>query len=157
MMQRLIKIPVLASAILGSCLAVALLSGCDQPGSGESGGEQSDQSGSGGDSMMASPLGTPKDVIAQQYVLLRNGQVEELKVLFAESLREEITPELVEELRENIPPVSLNDLVNEVVPEEGSDSEVFIIKRKDGTILTRLTKTDKGFEADTLWFEQLKK
>ncbi|MCO6457714.1 MAG: hypothetical protein J5I93_20615 [Pirellulaceae bacterium] len=108
--------------------------------------------GPGGGMMAASLLGTPRDTISHQYVLLRHGKVDELRRLFTESVRDEITPELVEQLGQNLPPVSLNELVHEVQEEEVDGQLRATVKRKDGSVLTTLVKQGNQWQAETLWF-----
>ena len=154
-------------------LATLLLAGCDGPSafwakqagapdaadSGEveqvDGGPESRSAsgGAGGQSMAASPFGSPKDTISHQYVLLRNGAVDELKKLFTEQVRDEITQEMVDELRQSMAPVSLRDLVSEVIEQEIDGKPAAVIKRKDGTTLTTLIKTGDVWQADTIWFK----
>lgn len=108
--------------------------------------------GPGGGAMAASLLGTPRDTISHQYVLLRHGKVDELRRLFTESVRDEITPELVEQLSQNLRPVSLNELVHEVEEEEVDGQLRATVKRKDGSVLTTLVRRGDQWQAETLWF-----
>ena len=156
----------LFAVVLACIVLVCIVPGCNipvsvPPAEDESNDDQPPprQQGSAGQQTMGdsptpvSPVGTPKDVISHQYVLIRNGRTDDLKKFFIESLREEITPELIEERQKNMKRVSLSDLVHEVLPEEGSEPEVYLIKRKDGRALTRVIRQGNHWEADTLWFK----
>lgn len=147
-----------------------LVVGCDNPGvrkQDPSEAEQNEQeaaadgkaasggqgSGRGGQSMAASPFGSPKDTISHQYVLLRAGAVEELRRLFTEDVRDQITQEMVDELRKSMGPVSLRELVSEVEEQEIDGKPAAVIKRRDGSKLTTLIKNGDLWQADTIWFK----
>ena len=156
---------VLGCILLGCILLGCIVPGCNipvsvPPAEDESNDDQPPQlQGSVGQQTLGDsptptgPAGTPKDLISHQYVLIRNGRTEDLKKFFIKSLHEEITPELIEERQKNMKRVSLSDLVHEVLPEEGSEPEVYLIKRKDGRTLTRVIRQGNHWEADTLWFK----
>jgi hypothetical protein len=158
--------------ILSALIIPLFLTGCnlriaqrDEPGDGEvaTGGEASNGDGKaetgdsgrgpGGQSMAASPFGSPKDTISHQYVLLRAGAVEELRNLFTEDVRDEITQEMVDELRKSMAPVSLRELVHEVTEVEIDGKPAAVIKRRDGSKLTTLIKNGDLWQADTIWFK----
>ncbi len=165
-MKRKSAVPVRSGFVFGSWLigAILLLAGCTGPPSPppadqstDGGSEQQDaqQTRTGGKSMVAGLTDTPKSLISHQFVLVKNGQAEALKPLFVESLRDQITPEMLEEYSGKLPPISLDDLVAEVVPDEAAERETVIVKRSDGSTLTRLVRQGDSWQADTLWFKSL--
>jgi hypothetical protein len=95
---------------------------------------------------------SPKDAIAHQIALIKDGKADELLVCFTERLRDQITPEAVKEAQEQLADMTLEDLVDQI--EEGEDEGVktAVIKMKNGRKLTTLLMIDGQWQADTIWF-----
>lgn len=124
-----------------TCLLLVVL-GCGKLGSSTS------DSKSSADALKSSP----KDSIAYQFELLKQGDVDGLKRCFTERLRDRITAEAVEKGKSEAGNYTLDDLVASVEMGEDEGNKTAKIKMKNGRTLTTLIETDGEWLADTIWF-----
>lgn len=91
-----------------------------------------------------------KGVISRQLELIKQGNVDELKVRFTDRLQGKITDAAVKKAQASVGKLALDELVASVVR---SGDEHMEVKRKDGRTLTTLIRVDGTWLADTLWFQ----
>ncbi len=103
---------------------------------------------SGADALKASP----KESIAYQFDLLKNGDVDGLKRCFTARLRDRITAEAVEKGKSEADKYTLDDLVASVEMGEDEGQRTAKIMMANGRTLTVLVQTDGEWLADTIWF-----
>lgn len=96
---------------------------------------------------------SPKDSIAYQFELVKEGNAEKLKACFTERLRERITTDLVEKGKTQAANYTLDDLVSSVEMNEEAGQKTAKIMMKNGRTLTTLIETDGKWLADTIWFK----
>jgi len=96
---------------------------------------------------------SPKDSIAYQFSLLKDGNVSQLRECFTDRLRERITDEAVEKGKSQASNYSLDDLVASVELGETEGNQTAKIMMKNGRTLTTLVHVDNKWLADTLWFK----
>ena len=96
---------------------------------------------------------SPKDSIAYQFGLLKEGNVSQLRECFTERLRERITDEAVEKGKSQASNYSLDDLVASVELGEADGHQTARIMMKNGRTLTTLIQVDNKWLADTVWFK----
>ncbi len=116
-------------------------------------GESSNSSSDSGSSLSADALKTsPKDSIAYQFELVKEGDVDKLKECFTERLRDRITSDTVEKGKAQASNYTLDDLVASVEMGEAEGQKTAKIMMKNGRTLTTLIQTDGKWLADTVWF-----
>ena len=128
-----------------------VLSGCSGPAS-RSTNESASSSSSSGASAEALKK-SPKDSIAYQFELVKEGNVDKLKECFTERLRDRITAELVEKGKSQASNYTLDDLVASVEMGEAEGKNTAKVMMKNGRTLTTLVQTDGKWLADTVWFK----
>ncbi len=116
--------------------------------SGSSGESSSSGSGPTADALKASP----KDSIAYQFELIKEGNVDKLKECFTERQRDRITADAVEKGKAQASNYTLDDLVASVEMGEYEGQKTAKIMMKNGRTLTTLVETDGKWLADTVWF-----
>lgn len=121
-------------------------SGCNLPGL--SGGSSSSGGGLSADALKASP----KESVAYQFELLKEGNVDKLKECFTERLQDRITADAVEKGKAQSSNYTLDDLVASVEMGEADGQKTAKIMMKNGRTLTTLVETDGKWLADTIWF-----
>jgi len=96
---------------------------------------------------------SPKDSIAYQFQLVKEGNVEKLKGCVTERLRDLVTPETVEKGKAQSANYTLDDLVASVEMVEDAGQKTAKIMMKNGRTLTTLVETDGKWLADSVWFK----
>jgi hypothetical protein len=96
---------------------------------------------------------SPKDSLAYQFELVKEGNVAKLKECFTERLRERITSETVEKGKLEASKYTLDDLVGSVEMGEAEGQKTAKVMMKNGRTLTTLVQTDGKWLADTIWFK----
>lgn len=96
---------------------------------------------------------SPKDSIAYQFGLLKEGNVSQLRACFTERVRERITDEAVEKGKLQASNYSLDDLVASVEMGEAEGHSTAKIMMKNGRTLTTLIQVEDKWLADTVWFK----
>ena len=96
---------------------------------------------------------SPKDSIAYQFGLLKEGNASKLKECFTERVRENITDEAVEKGKLQSSNYSLDDLVASVEMGEAEGHSTAKIMMKNGRTLTTLVQVENKWLADTVWFK----
>ena len=96
---------------------------------------------------------SPKDSIAYQFELVKEGNTDKLKECFTERLRDRITPEAVEKAKSQASNYTLDDLVASVEMGEAEGKNTAKVMMKNGRTLTTLVQTDGKWLADTVWFK----
>jgi hypothetical protein len=96
---------------------------------------------------------SPKDSIAYQFGLLKEGNVSQLRECFTDRIKERITDEAVEKGKSQASEYSLDDLVASVEMEEAEGHQTAKIMMKNGRTLTTLVQVDNKWLADTVWFK----
>jgi hypothetical protein len=110
--------------------------------------------GIGNTSLTADALRTsPKDAIAYQFALVKEGNLAKLKECFTERQQINLTPEVVEKGKAQAAKYTLEDLYAEAEMGEFDGKETAKIKMKNGRTLTTLVQTDGKWLADTVWFK----
>ena len=104
---------------------------------------------SGGDKKGSSP----KEAIATQFELLKEGKTDELKAWFTDRLKFQITPAAVAKGQKQAGKFTLDDLIADVQKSTFMGRETAKIKMKGGRTLTTLILTDGKWLADTIWFK----
>jgi hypothetical protein len=137
MQQKHVSVLILL-LVLGS----VFMSGCGGAGSGSS-SKTSDEA----------LKKSPKDSIAYQFELVKEGNVDKLKECFTERLRDRITAETVEKGKSQASNYTLDDLVASVEMGEAEGKNTAKVMMKNGRTLTTLVQTDGKWLADTVWFK----
>jgi hypothetical protein len=96
---------------------------------------------------------SPKDSIAYQFGLLKDGNVSQLRECFTDRIKERITEEAVEKGKSQASEYSLDDLVASVEMGEAEGHQTAKIMMKNGRTLTTLVQIDGKWLADTVWFK----
>lgn len=96
---------------------------------------------------------SPKDSIAYQFGLLKDGNVSQLRECFTERIRERITEDVVEKGKAQASSYSLDDLVASVELGEADGHPTAKIMMKNGRTLTTLIQVENKWLADTVWFK----
>lgn len=96
---------------------------------------------------------SPRDSIAYQFGLLKEGNVGQLKECFTDRIKERITNEAVEKGKSQASEYSLDDLVASVEMGEADGHQTAKIMMKNGRTLTTLVQIDGKWLADTVWFK----
>jgi glutamine cyclotransferase len=96
---------------------------------------------------------SPKDSIAYQFGLLKEGNVSQLRECFTERVRGNITDEAVEKGKLQSSNYSLDDLVASVEMGEAEGHSTAKIMMKNGRTLTTLIQVENKWLADTVWFK----
>lgn len=96
---------------------------------------------------------SPKDSIAYQFGLLKEGNASQLRECFTERVREKITDEAVEKGKSQSANYSLDDLVASVELGEADGHPTAKIMMKNGRTLTTLVQVENKWLADTVWFK----
>ena len=96
---------------------------------------------------------SPKDSIAYQFGLLKNGNATLLRECFTDRVRERITDDVVEKGKSQASIYSLDDLVASVELGESEGRQTAKIMMKNGRTLTTLVQVDNKWLADTVWFK----
>ena len=96
---------------------------------------------------------SPKDSLAYQFGLLKEGNVSQLRECFTERVRERITDEAVEKGKLQASTYSLDELVASVEMGEAEGHSTAKIMMKNGRTLTTLIKVEDKWLADTVWFK----
>ena len=96
---------------------------------------------------------SPKDSIAYQFGLLKEGNVSQLRECFTDRIKERITDEAVEKGKSQASSYSLDDLVASVEMGEAEGHQTAKIMMKNGRTLTTLVQVDNKWLADTVWFK----
>jgi hypothetical protein len=133
--------------ILGS----VFMSGCG--GAGPQTANESAQSDSSSKTSDEGLKKSPKDSIAYQFELVKEGNVDKLKECFTERLRDGITAETVEKGKSQASKYTLDDLVASVEMGEAEGKNTAKVMMKNGRTLTTLVQTDGKWLADTVWFK----
>ena len=134
--------------ILIGCL---LLAACAGRGSKTDSGTTSSASSSNASSEALKK--SPKDSIAYQFGLLKNGNATLLRECFTDRVRERITDDVVEKGKSQASIYSLDDLVASVELGESEGRQTAKIMMKNGRTLTTLVQVDNKWLADTVWFK----
>ena len=140
-------IPVLVLILTAGLLFVTACSGVGSKTSGET-----TSSGSSPKASDEALKKSPKDSIAYQFGLLKEGNVAQLKECFTDRVRERITDEVVEKGKAQASSYTLDDLVASVEMGEAEGHQTAKIKMKNGRTLTTLVQVDNKWLADTVWF-----
>lgn len=96
---------------------------------------------------------SPKDSIAYQFALVKEGNLAKLKECFTERQQTNLTPEAVEKGKTQAAKYTLDDLYAEAEMGEGDGKKTAKVKMKNGRTLTTLVQTDGKWLADTVWFK----
>lgn len=96
---------------------------------------------------------SPKDSIAYQFGLLKDGSVSQLRECFTDRIKEKITDEAVEKGKSQASSYSLDDLLASVEMGEAEGHQTAKIIMKNGRTLTTLIQVDNKWLADTVWFK----
>ena len=96
---------------------------------------------------------SPKDSIAYQFGLLKEGNASQLRECFTDRIKERITDEAVEKGKSQASEYSLDDLVASVEMGEAEGHQTAKIMMKNGRTLTTLVQVDNKWLADTVWFK----
>ena len=96
---------------------------------------------------------SPKDSIAYQFGLLKEGNASQLRECFTDRVKERITEEAVEKGKSQASEYSLDDLVASVEMGEADGHQTAKIMMKNGRTLTTLVQVDNKWLADTVWFK----
>ncbi len=96
---------------------------------------------------------SPKDSIAYQFDLLKEGNVSQLRECFTDRIKERITDEAVEKGKSQASSYTLDDLVASVEMGEAEGHQTAKIMMKNGRTLTTLVQVDNKWLADTVWFK----
>jgi len=96
---------------------------------------------------------SPKDSIAYQFGLLKDGNVAQLRECFTDRVRERITDDVVEKGKSQASIYSLDDLVASVELGESEGRQTAKIMMNNGRTLTTLVQVDNKWLADTVWFK----
>jgi hypothetical protein len=96
---------------------------------------------------------SPKDSIAYQFGLLKQGNASQLRECFTDRIKDRITDEVVEKGKSQASSYTLDDLVASVELGEAEGQQTAKIMMKNGRTLTRLVQVDNKWLADTVWFK----
>lgn len=132
-------------------LVIGLMAGCSGAAS-----KTSDDTTSAGTQPTVSDEAlkkSPRDSIAYQFGLLKEGNVSQLKECFTDRMKEKITDEAVEKGKSQASSYSLDDLVASVEMGEAEGQQTAKIMMKNGRTLTTLVQVDNKWLADTVWFK----
>ena len=146
--MKLKAIPVLVLMLSAALLFMAACSGAGSRATGDTTASSSNSTAS--DEALKK---SPKDSIAYQFGLLKEGNVSQLRECFTERLRERITDEAVEKGKSQASNYSLDDLVASVELGEADGHQTARIMMKNGRTLTTLIQVDNKWLADTVWFK----
>ena len=130
--------------------ASLFLAACGGAGSATNSGAASSGNATASDEALKK---SPKDSIAYQFGLLKEGNVSKLRECFTERIRERITDEAVEKGKAQASNYSLDDLVGSVETGEADGHPTAKIMMKNGRTLTTLIQVDNKWLADTVWFK----
>lgn len=96
---------------------------------------------------------SPKDSIAYQFGLLKEGNASQLRECFTDRIKERVTDEAVEKGKSQASEYSLDDLVASVEMGEAEGHQTAKIMMKNGRTLTTLVQVENKWLADTVWFK----
>jgi len=96
---------------------------------------------------------SPKDSIAYQFDLLKDGNVSQLRECFTDRIKDRVTDEAVAKGKSQASSYSLDDLVASVEMGEAEGHQTAKIMMKNGRTLTTLVQVDNKWLADTVWFK----
>jgi len=142
-------VPILSVALVFVVLVVVACNGLSSKPSNTAPGKSTTSAKSNEDALKKSP----KDSIAYQFQLVKEGNVEKLKDCVTERLRDRVTPETVEKGQAQSANYTLDDLVASVEMAEDAGQKTAKIMMKNGRTLTTLIETDGKWLADSVWFK----
>jgi hypothetical protein len=96
---------------------------------------------------------SPKDSIAYQFGLLKEGNASQLRDCFTDRIKERITEDAVEKGKLQAAEYSMDDLVASVEMGEAGGQQTAKIMMKNGRTLTTLVQVENKWLADTVWFK----
>lgn len=145
------KPKLISALVLGFIVCLLFVAACHGGGSKTDSGTTSSTSSSNASAEALRK--SPKDSIAYQFGLLKDGNVAQLRECFTDRMRERITDEAVKKGKSQASNYTLDDLVASVELGEGEGQQTAKIMMKNGRTLTTLVQVDNKWLADTVWFE----